>query len=282
MTYVRLAGGLGNQFFQILHAFICSKTDDPIIILTNSLKEFKTPRSPDFYHFIHSDRLQISSKPSLLTDLLVSKLRIGKIQSYLYARARPLFSIFFSRSSGFHFPIVVDGYFQEPTQFEINRFFDLVYLKKPHCFDQLQSLASLYDCCLHVRGGDFLHPENSHLNICNFDYYLSAVESAFSDGFVKILIIGDDMQYSQRLQDYLCKKMPFCSFSISDQSSSAVNDFQLMTCFQSFILSSSTFAWWAALISCNKHQNVTVYGPGLFEINRKSPQLPCKYIKIDL
>ena len=39
-------------------------------------------------------------------------------------------------------------------------------------------------------------PENSHLNICNFDYYLSAVESAFSDGFVKILIIGDDMQYS--------------------------------------------------------------------------------------
>ena len=42
MTYVRLAGGLGNQFFQILHAFICSKTDDSIIILTNSLKEFKT------------------------------------------------------------------------------------------------------------------------------------------------------------------------------------------------------------------------------------------------
>ena len=51
MTYVRLAGGLGNQFFQILHAFICSKTDDPIIILTNSLKDFKTPRSPDFYHY---------------------------------------------------------------------------------------------------------------------------------------------------------------------------------------------------------------------------------------
>ena len=58
MIYVRLAGGLGNQFFQILRAFTWSKMDDRIVVLTNSLGDFKTPRSPDFYHLIQSDRLK--------------------------------------------------------------------------------------------------------------------------------------------------------------------------------------------------------------------------------
>ena len=147
MIYVRLAGGLGNQFFQILRAFTWSKMDDRIVVLTNSLGDFKTPRSPDFYHLIQSDRLKILSKPSLLIDLLVSKLRIGKIQNYLYVRARPLFSIF-SFFGGFHFPIVVDGYFQEPTQNEIDRFFELVSIKKPHCYSQLQLLVCMTVACI--------------------------------------------------------------------------------------------------------------------------------------
>ena len=34
MIYVRLAVGLGNQFFQILRAFTWSKMDDHIVLIT--------------------------------------------------------------------------------------------------------------------------------------------------------------------------------------------------------------------------------------------------------
>ena len=50
MIYVRLAGGLGNQIFQILHAICISKTGEKIIILINSMGRFKTPRKLNLHH----------------------------------------------------------------------------------------------------------------------------------------------------------------------------------------------------------------------------------------
>ena len=78
MIYVRLAGGLGNQLFQILHAISISKNGEKIIILTNSLNKFKTSRSVEFISLIDHDALQIISRPSIYTRIFISRLRLGK------------------------------------------------------------------------------------------------------------------------------------------------------------------------------------------------------------
>ena len=163
---------------------------------------------------------------------------------------------------------------------DIDRFFKLVAVKKPSIQNDFQNIVDTYDCCLHLRGGDFLLPENKSLNICNFNYYFDAVKSAFLAGLKNFLIIGNDYGYSVLLRDCLRDKFPSCKFVVHSQDCSSIQDFNLMTHFEAFILSNSTFSWWAARFACHINDNVTVYGPSLFEIGRKYPPFPCRHIAI--
>ena len=131
------------------------------------------------------------------------------------------------------------------------------------------------------RGGDFLLPENANLNICTFNYYYAAVQSAFLDGLMNFLIIGNDYSYSVLLRDRLRDKFPSCVFAVHNNDSSSTEDFHLMTYFKTLILSNSTFSWWAARFACRNNDNVTIYGPSLFEFNRQYPPFPCHHVEID-
>ena len=279
MIYVRLAGGLGNQLFQILHAISISKPDEKITVLSNSMDKFKTPREVQFNSIIQYESLQIIGRPSILTRLLVSRLRLGRLL-YL-VKKRYNVSSFSLGLIKINCPKIVDGYFQAPSMSEIDRFFKLVTVKKPTIQNDFQNIATTFDCCLHLRGGDFLLPENKSLNICSFNYYFSAVQSAFLAGFKNFLIIGNDYGYSVLLRDRLRDNFPSCKFVVHSQDYSSIQDFTLMTHFDAFILSNSTFSWWAARFACRGNDNVTIYGPSFFEINRRYPPFPCRHIAID-
>ena len=278
MIYVRLAGGLGNQLFQVLHAIHISKMGEKIFVLTNSLNKFKTSRSVEYVSLIEHEALHVVSRPSMLTRIFVSRLRLGKFLHIFDGKVKvisPILEFF-----GIDLPKIVDGYFQDPSMVEIDNFFDSVNIKIPSANNYFENFASSFDCCLHLRGGDFLLPENASLNICDFDYYSSAVRSAFLDGFKTFLVFGNDYLYSISLRDRLQELFPLCKFAVHNQDFSAVQDFDVMTRFEAFVLSSSTFCWWAARFACLNKDNVAVYGPSLFEMNREYPRFPCRHVTV--
>ena len=280
MIYVRLAGGLGNQLFQVLHAISISKNGEKIIILTNSLNKFKTSRCVEYISLIDHDSLQIISRPSIFTRIFISRLRLGKFL-HMFDKKFDLIS-FFLGLMGIDLPKIVDGYFQEPSMLEINHFFNSVTIKIPSTNTYYENFASSFDCCLHLRGGDFLFPENASLNICDFDYYSSAVRSAFSDGYKTFLVFGNDYHYSILLRDRLREQFPFCKFAVHNKDFSAIQDFDVMTRFEAFVLSNSTFCWWAARFACLYKDNVSIYGPSFFEMNREYPRFPCRHVAVSL
>ena len=279
MIYVRLAGGLGNQIFQILHAVSLSKVGEKIYVLTDSLDKFKTARNVEFVSLIKYDSLRIISRPSILTRIFVSWLRLGR---FLHIFEKQIYPIsLFLEHIGISLPKIVDGYFQDPSTAEIDAFFNQITIKSPGTNNYDESFVNSFDCCLHLRGGDFLLPENASLNICDFDYYFSAVQSACVDGFKTYLVIGNDYGYSILLRDRLRERFPSCKFAVHDNNSSTIQDFDLMTHFEVFVLSNSTFCWWAARFACLKSDNVVIYGPSYFEVNREYPRFPCRHVTVD-
>ena len=276
MIYVRLAGGLGNQLFQILHAISISRPGEKIIVLTDSLNKFTTSRAVEFTSLIEYDSLRVISQPSILSRIFISKLRLGK---FLHIFDRQLHAIsFFFDSFGIVLPKIVDGYFQDPSPAEIDQFFRLVSIKPQVTNTYLKYIAHGFDCCLHLRGGDFLLPQNSHLNICKLDYYLSAVQLAFHDGAKSFLIVGNDYNYSISLRNSLRVRFPSCKFIVHNENLTTIQDFLLMTYFKSFVLSSSTFCWWAARFACLHNNDVAIYGPSFFDIHRLYPRFPCRHV----
>ena len=38
---------------------------------------------------------------------------------------------------------------------------------------------------------------------------------------------------------------------------------------------------WAARFACLKSDNVVIYGPSYFEVNREYPRFPCRHVTVD-
>lgn len=97
--------------------------------------------------------------------------------------------------------------------------------------------------CLHIRGGDFLN--SAFFNILKVEYYnaaISIVNSKFSNPY--FIVFTDDIQHSKSILSDIN-----IDYEIVSTSNRPYYDFIYMTNFSYFILSNSTFCWWASRIS---------------------------------
>ena len=71
--------------------------------------------------------------------------------------------------------------FKDPSMVEIDNFLNSVNIKIPSTKNDFENIANTFDCCLHLRGGDFLLPENASLNICDLIIILLLFNLLFLD-----------------------------------------------------------------------------------------------------
>lgn len=99
--------------------------------------------------------------------------------------------------------------------------------------------------CVHARRGDYLKPENAALQVCTLAYYRRAIEAARKalPDAAFVFFSDDPAWVRENLQ------VPGARTLYAPAGGSAVGDLALMQQCTDFILSNSTYSWWAQYLS---------------------------------
>lgn len=112
--------------------------------------------------------------------------------------------------------------------------------------------------CLHFRRGDFLNPRWKHLQICDFNYYSKSIDIilrrtenpvfyVFSNTHEDLQWIADNYHFPQ---NYPGTNSPI-EIRYVDLANPDYEELRLMYSCRHFIISNSTFSWWAAWLAEN-------------------------------
>lgn len=127
----------------------------------------------------------------------------------------------------------------------------------------LNEIRGINAVCLHIRRGDFLNSRWKHLQICDYDYYSKAIDTilarvenpvffVFSNTHTDLQWIAQNFRFPQT---YPGKNIPI-EFRYVDLANPDYEELRLMYTCRHFIISNSTFSWWAAWLSDNEEKVV--------------------------
>ena len=165
------------------------------------------------------------------------------------------------------------GYFQSPAYFESAREVLREEFTPASPFSPpAQALAEAIDACecpvcLHWRCGDYLAPENAALQVCTPDYYAEACRRV-KERFPKatLFIFSDSPDYVKDRLDPAGLPAVFPA-----GSRTALEDMMLMRRCRHFIISNSTFSWWAQYLA--EGPDKTVFAPDRWFANGRESAL---------
>ena len=287
MIHLLTKGGMGNQMFQYAFALKLQqgKTDEPIYLNGNFHPFSKDKRKHSLHHFcltphtkvcgsVKGYYLVVSMVQALMNALgFKNMLRFLKHrQSILYSHSDDLNSngVYFA-SDIYSAPQIkttasnkhVFGYFQTPDivrgiEKEVR---DAFKIKTPPSRENQKILDEITNeknaVCLHVRRGDYsLYPQ---LQVCDEAYYAKAVKHAckilknpvfyvFSTGHEDIEWVRANYQFDVDMR-------------FVDLDNPDYEELRLMMACKHFIISNSTFSWWAAVLSNVAGDNKQVWAP---------------------
>ncbi len=248
-----IRGGLGNQMFQVAHAVVLAK----------------------YYsveaEFIDTTRMAFKGRAWELGCFEIVPAQLNPLKKYLF-----ILSIFLKRfcskyklpflnnvlvEDGGKFdmpsspPSLVYGYWQkhsiyESYQNEISRLFKFPSSSFLKQFNSDSSLVAI-----HVRRGDYVEDEKSkniHL-VCDVNWYRSAWNKMQSK-IIKpqAIVFSDDLEWAKRELNLSGNVV----FNDTDLSAPAWVDMANMSQCDHFIISNSSYSWWAAWLGKKKDKVV--------------------------
>lgn len=242
MIYIRLAGGLGNQLYQLAAALLLAAgSGQKIMPLTGAMHRYATPRTPDALKLFDDGLFApASTVPAWLAFAVLSG-RIGRWMPGRGVHDRN-FAALLARAGNRSTSLYLDGYFQQG--WTTQRLAPLMQLVKRPTADS--GASDEYTCAMHIRGGDFLGLP--HMQVAGEPYYRAAVQQACMRGFRRFLIVTDDPGYAAGIASQLARSSPGSTFSIRGGNSTVLDDFWFLSNARGRIISNSTFAWWACAL----------------------------------
>lgn len=113
--------------------------------------------------------------------------------------------------------------------------------------NQLRQIQQDNAVCVHIRRGDYLLPQYKQLQVCDETYYRTAMEQArkaLTNPVFYVFSTGhEDLEWVR--QNYrLGENVHYVDLDNPDYE-----ELRLMTHCKHFIISNSTFSWWAAVLS---------------------------------
>ena len=107
-----------------------------------------------------------------------------------------------------------------------------------------QITAAAYPVCVHLRRGDYQKPENAILQVCTPDYYARAVAAVRDEHpDAALFVFSDDIDWAREHLDTAGLPAVFLP------RGEAVADLALMQLCRGFVLSNSTYSWWAQYLA---------------------------------
>ena len=120
--------------------------------------------------------------------------------------------------------------------------------------------------CVHIRRGDYQNPENAALQVCTPDYYARCCRALreLSPG-ATLFVFSDDILWAQDHLDTAGLPARFVD------PGSAAGDLALMQMCRHFIISNSTYSWWAQYLGDAPDKRV--FAPDRWYANGKQSAL---------
>lgn len=254
---VRLAGGLGNQIFQLAAALALSKPGTRIRLLTGALARYKTARQPDVIRLLDLPRLGVEVSPSSgSVAWLVERVRAGRLLPAIGVNDRNFAAMVRQPPTVARWTLL-DGYFQQQWTWDVmepvlGRLRDAL---KPEWKNIAHS-----ECLIHVRGGDFLRSPTHQ--VLDEDYYRQALTQLRQRMTISsVKVITDDPPYAADILGAAMKVHTDIRFDVLAPKPDPLNDFAQLLHARARIIGNSTFSWWAAALDAG--QGLTL-SPSLF------------------
>lgn len=253
MTVLRLAGGLGNQLFQVMAGVLeARRSKRKVLVLTEALSTYAAARRPDVLKLVRSEDV-------VTTD----EVQVPATIQWLSLRARSGRWLPGAALNDRNFPGALgspawtgdwrflDGYFQRGwTQDLLDEAVAAAQLDPAAMADPGNPPC---DCVVHIRGGDFLHL-SSHA-IVDVDYYSRCLALAKAEGCRSFGIVTDDRRHAEQILRALAARHGDLSLFLMPDHGAALPDFGTLRAARARIIGNSTFAWWAS--ACDARQAPT-------------------------
>lgn len=261
MIYLNLVGGLGNQLFEYAFArTIQIKTNQKICISTYEITYHDKKRIPTLRKFRLPDSVCFTEKKlpwyvhrrNYISKIL-RKVLEKKFFEYYQKRGSYIWysEEFIKTEQNFKDNIYIGGYWQSEKYFKdaVNDIREEIIPQKisKKNMELVKKIESEKSICLHIRRGDYV---GSPYQVCTVEYYNKAIELIRQYLDTTIYIFSDDVQWVKENICILGKK----NF-VEDKNPDYI-DLYLMSKCHSFIISNSTFSWWAQELGSQKDKIV--------------------------
>lgn len=233
-----LRGGLGNQLFQLAYALSNTNFDVDRISLILMTKRAKVARDFALGDFGVGCRpptkvekllywgLMLASR----ADLDLSRLMVATDKNFKQLQGTPRFAL---------------GYFQDQSILHQNREMFLRFLRIEALRTSYgSSLKQECEVAVHIRRGDYFNNrETASIHaVCTPSWYERCMKDFMDTGNFQFVIFSDDPEWAEKT---------FCgpNISIAASNRTPLEDIVEMTTFRNFILSNSSFSFWAQFLS---------------------------------
>jgi hypothetical protein len=265
--YVHFSGGLGNQLFTFASSVAISlKRSQKVIILDTwytgvqrGLSYEKHRRTFNLFEFepIRETFSQANWFEKRIITLL-EKIHFGKGINLQQFGIQIVDADKTDINTSQKNPKILYGYMQDPTNFSEIRESILNYIKLPkNQQTDVQNEIAKFRLgkkrliAVHVRRGDYAHP-NSFGCLLTSEYFRNAL-TRFDLKDAAVLVFSDTPEW--------CESDSFLNQFHIIKEESATKSLIMMSLCDDFVVSASTFSWWAAWLSESDKKGVIVPNP---------------------
>jgi Glycosyl transferase family 11. len=258
MVIAQIRSGLGNQMFQYAFAKRLSIVNDAELRLDLSQYGDRQLRAYELNNFaISAGRLRIGERclarvarsKRFSAARRFSEQMLGGPVTELYDRQTG----FDSEAFGARGNLYLEGFWQSWKYFAdirpiLLKEFDVLLAYESSDKRILEEIDKTSSVCLHIRRGDYVSDSQTSklFGVCSPDYYHRSI--AYIREHIpmpKFFVFSDELGWAKKTfgehEDF--------RYIAHNDSCSPAYDFRLMKRCKHFILSNSTFGWWAAWLS---------------------------------
>lgn len=222
---VRLAGGLGNQLFELANAHQLSIKYNRTLLICDENEAKKRG--------VYWDTLFRNFSEQLIS---IDKFSDLKKKSKLYNWASYRFHYKDIVLDTSHEYYCIEGFYQSYRYFDVTTFEPMLH------FETVGDSVTTDDIAVHIRRTDYLQV-SIHKSM-KLDYYYNALEKMFNDNPVtNVYIFSDDIHWCK--DNFKYKNI----VPIFVEMETDVAELTFMREFKRIIMANSTFSWWGAYLN---------------------------------
>lgn len=224
-----LAGGLGNQMFEIAAAASLAKDNNAVLVVNNA------------EHILPNQGRNVNVYRKNIFNKILFDTKI-KFNNYYNKETCDYSPIPYKEN------LKLNGHFQSFKYFDHNRLYIKNLFLDQNTVDQLKLKYNIPNdaTAIQVRRGDY-HKFPDHHPLLTIDYYNKAIKKISTS---KIYVFSDDIDW--------CKSNFKFNVPIEYVKDEDYNELYLISLCKNIIISNSSFGWWGAYLNNRKDSTVIV------------------------